>query len=191
MANENFTTYDETDEGTNVTVIASKVSWTQMDRDETSHVSDSKGVGHFSGDFTHLFECLWENQSGYNIFMYWALANQQADYKTIDNASGDLQSFGNENNNFKLYVLENGSPNTDTYLNPAESTLHYITLSRDDDGGANNTGQLVALIRTGSHSGNLEDTLTVDCGVGEQNDFEYIFGLMSFDDAGGDKYADG
>lgn len=183
MAFENFTTYDKTDEGTNITVIASKVSWAGLGRDDSSHVSDSKGVGHFSGDFAHKFECLWENEVEYGISIYWSLANQQGDFKEIRDASGDFLTFHNEDGTFVLNVDENGSSaDQEVYAVPAESTLHFVTITRDDDGGANNTGQLVALIRTGSHSGNLEATLTADCSVGEQNDFEFVFGLMSYDD---------
>lgn len=191
MANEDFTTYDETDEGTNVTVIASKVSWIKITRAETSHVSDSKGGGHFGGDFTHKFECMYENFNGFEIINFWALANVQVDWKTIIDASAKAHVFSLQNEEFMLHVAEAGGRTTDIWANPAVSTTYFITIDRDDDGGANNTGQLVALIRTGSHAGALQDTLTVDCAVGEQNDFEYVFGLMSYDDNEAGAWADG
>jgi hypothetical protein len=193
VAIENFTGYDETDEGDNVTRIASKVSWDDLDRDESSHVSDSKGAGHFSGDFEHKFECLWENHVGYGLVFYWALANVQEDWKTIDNASGDAQGFAFENENLGIYTLENGGVDSDVYETPAESTLHYITVARDDDGGANGTGQITVEIHEGDYhpAGTHKDLLTIDCGAGEQNDFEFVFGLMSFDDGTPNNTVDG
>lgn len=191
MAYEDFTTYDETDEGDNVTVAQNKVSWEDLARDETSHVSSDKGVNHFGGDFEHLFECQYSGANGWEIHSYWAIANVQQNMKEIDDAGGDYQAFTNANEEFKLKVIENGGTSDDTWADPVSGTTYYITLARDDDGGANNTGQLTAEIRITSHSGELKATLTVDCAAGEQNDFRYVFGLMSYDDGEGSAWADG
>lgn len=197
MATEDFTTYDETDEGTNVTVIAAKVSWVGVDRDETSHVSDSKGVNHFSGDFTHKFEFQASNMDNSAQYSHWALANAQADSKTLVDASADFYHFRSRNAagtyQLRLFVVENGSGTNDEWTGGAEGTTYFVTISRDDDGGANNTGQLTAEIHTGDyHPGGVhKDLLTVDCSAGEQNDFEYAFGFMSYDDNTTSRAGDG
>jgi len=193
MAIENFTTYDETDEGTNITVIAAKVSWNNLDRDETSHVSDSKGVNHFSGDFAHKFEMQFSNEVGfYPLVYHWALANAQLDSKSLTDAGADAYLFGvyGDGDILRLRILEDGTPSSQTWGATA-GTTYFITITRDDDGGANNTGQLKAYVRTGSHSGNLEATLTQDCSAGEQNDFEYVFGVMTYDSGDADRTFDG
>lgn len=187
MAYEDFTTYDETDEGDNVTVIASKVSWVSLTRGESSYVSKSKGSNHFSGDFTHQFVCNFSDRFSYALVGAWALANVQNDLKGIVDSSGDGLFFGQESSAlvFKLYTVENGSLNGDISITFTASTDYYVTIVRDDDGGANSTGQITATIRTGSHVGSVFDILTVDCGVGEQNDFEYIYGLQGYDSGSG------
>lgn len=195
MAYEDFTTYDEADEGNNVTVISSKVSWVGLTEKETSHVSDSKGAAHFNGDFEHLFECQFLNTTLNPEFGFWALTNSQNDKTTLITISEDFvvfQQFTNSYFMFQNYI--NGNMNAQDYWDSAsESTTYYITLNYDRDGGANGTGQYIAEIRTGSHLGTLQDTLTVDCPVGGQHDYEYIFGLIGNDvGTGGDaNYADG
>jgi hypothetical protein len=58
------------------------------------------------------------------------------------------------------------------------STKYYLDIIRDDDAGANNTGQYIVYICTGNYKDetgfNLIDTLTRDCSVGEKNDFRYL-----------------
>lgn len=183
MGYEDFTTYDETDEVGNVTVISSKVSWATLSRNHTSHVSRSKGSNHFRRDFEHLFEIQLSNVVSSPVICFWALANVQLDLKALRDAGGDgAQLLHYQSARLELHVLENGSYTRDIWASASANTTYYVTLARDDDGGANSTGQYTAEIRTGSHTGTLKDTLTVDCAAGEQNDFEYIFGLMSYDD---------
>ena len=68
---------------------------------------------------------------------------------------------------FIFYVSENDAPLFDTELfGSAASTTYYITLHRDDDGGANSTGQYTLEIRTGSHTGVLQETLSIDSSAG-------------------------
>ena len=55
MAIEDFTTYTETDEQGDLTVVAAQIDYSIMDKDVTSHVIDDKGVNHF-GDFEHLVD---------------------------------------------------------------------------------------------------------------------------------------
>lgn len=184
MAYENFETipYDETDESTNITLAGTKVSWAQLRRKDTSHVSDSKGANHFSGDFEHKFKVQFSNRVDTPLVCFWALANAQLNFKALIDSSANAAVFHHYGTTLYLRALENGSLNDALTYTGLDSTTYYITLSRDDGGGTNNTGQYVAEIRITSHSGELKDTLTVDCSEGEQNDFEYIFGCMSYDD---------
>lgn len=193
MAYEDFTAYNETDEGTNVTVITNKVSWSDLDRDETSHVSISKGAAHFSGDFEHKFEIQYSDVVSNPQVIWWMLANRQADEKTLrtdDETYVHLHHYRNDY--IRIQIIEGGSiRGNDSFVTPVSGTTYYITLSRDDDGGANSTGRYTVEIRTESHTGTLVDTLIADCSVDEQNDFEYIFALASYDDNTTPHTADG
>lgn len=193
MAIENFTTYDETDEGSNVTIIASKVSWNDLARTHTSHVSDSKGAGHFSGDFEHKFEFQFSDRVNDPIAVPWALANAQLNSKALADAGADAAFFWQYRDGLRVRLLENGAFNDSLVFVGVDGTLYFVTIKRDDDGGVNNTGQLTAEIHTGDYhpAGTHVDLLTVDASAGEQNDFEYIFGLMTYDDNSGGNTIDG
>jgi len=179
MPYEDFLTYDETDQNNNVTVSSSKISWEDMRRSDLTHVSDSKGAAYFDGDFEHKFECQFSDINYAPIVGFWALANVQLAMKPIQDAGEDAAHFYQFEDSLVIQVTENGTPGDSESWQGAESTTYYITLSRNDDGGANSTGQYIAEIRTDSHTGTLQTTLTCDCAAGEQNDFEFIFGLMN------------
>jgi hypothetical protein len=81
--------------------------------------------------------------------------------------------------------LENGSLSIDENNLFEDGVWHYIRIVRDDDGGVNGTGQLKAYIATCDYDDNggaLEDTLVLDCGAGEQNDFRYIYAMATYND---------
>lgn len=193
MATEDFTTYDETDGGGNVTVIAAKVSWNDMDRDETSHVSDSKGAAHFSGDFEHKLEFQYSDLGTTPLVAYWVLANAQKNYRALIVDDEDAHVFRIYNDDVAISVLENGDSTVDESLNLTSGTTYFLTIARDDDGGANSTGQLTADIHTGDYhpDGVHIDLLTVDCSVGEQNDFEFVYGLASYNSGHANQTIDG
>lgn len=180
MAYEDFTDYDQSsDPNTRQTVATNKLSWADMIRNEICYLADDKGVNHFSGDFEHKLEIQYHEDATDPLAAFWILANITDSFTGIENASEDamvLYHFGDVV--LRIGIIENGSTRVDTFAS-SQDTIYYVTIGRDDDGGVNNTGQLVAYIRTGSHAGNLEDTLTLDCAAGEQNDFRYIYALDS------------
>ena len=185
---EDFTTYTEVDEGTNVTVAINKVSWVDLDLDETSYLYKDKTVDYFDGDFTHRFECQVSGRdAGDPIFAHWVIANAVGDLVALDGASEDFISFEYQYfggvNLFSLVIYENGVDTFDDFLSPTDGVTYFIIIARDDDGGANNTGQMTAEIHTGAHhpNGVHVDLLSVDCSAGEQNDFRYIYGVCSAD----------
>jgi hypothetical protein len=198
---EDFTGYTEFDEGNDVTVdSATKVSWVNLQsRAETAYLYKDKGANHFSGDFTHKLE-LYESQFKNSSFLYhWLLGNIVGDAYDIEAASGDAVGVYSESAEFDaitrigVKLFESGGETVDTWTTAGTglSTLYFIEVVRDDDGGSNNTGRVTVYIRTGSHSGALQDTLVVDCSAGEQNDFRYIYALSTWDSGGSGVYATG
>lgn len=189
MAYEDFTTYTEVDPGNDITVDSStKVSWVDLQaRDITAHLYKDKGIDYFSGDFTHKFEVQFSNVANITQMAFWALANSVGDIEDWKSANEDAHMFNiyDDTENLDLYILENGATVYDRWAapGPLASTTYFIEIVRDDDGGANNTGRLTAYIRTGSHTGTLQDTLVVDCSAGEQNDFRYLYAVQTRDTA--------
>lgn len=174
MGYEDFTTYTEVDPNNHITVTASKVTFTDLARNEDAYIYKDYGVDHFNGDFTHKFEIAYTEVTDNGVVGFWNMANAVDDFRGLTLANEDFILMYNLENNFSLAVVENGV-NVDEDISPsATGNVHYVTLDRDDDGGANNTGRYTAYIRTGSHTGPLFDTLIVDSSAGEQNDFRYL-----------------
>lgn len=201
MAYENFDIYTEgADEGNDIVKTDSNtLTFTTFDAiDVTGYWYKDHGVGHFGGDFDHKFECQFSNfvNPPSAVFVYfWGMSNTVGDLHAAKTAGDDGCGFGVYSDTPQLWlrVLEAGSWSEDKWLNPGPqlSTTYYVNAPRDDDGGANSTGQYVAYIRTGSHTGTLRDTLTVDASAGEQNDFRYYFPISSADYNGGADTVDG
>ncbi|KKN32399.1 hypothetical protein LCGC14_0814170 [marine sediment metagenome] len=187
MPGIDFTTFTEVDPGADITVAASKVTFTNvLGRQDTFYVYKDMGAGYFNGDFTHRFEIEFSSVGDGTLIDFWGLANSINDRKGVVDASEDgiyLWVF-DDTESVRLGVIEDGVQTSDEWSQPGPqaNTTYYITVTRDDGGGVNGTGRITAEIRTGSHAGALQDTLTVDCGVGEQNDFRYLYAGGSYDD---------
>lgn len=179
--------WTEVDPGNDITVTASRITATAvLSRQDTFYVNRDIGVNYFDGDFTHKFEIEFSSVGVNGVVTFWMLANSVNDVKGVIDANEDCISLEvwDDTENIRLRIVENGSSREDTWAQPGPlaSTTYYITVVRDDGGGVNNTGRVTAYIRTGSHAGALQDTLTLDSAAGEQNDFRYIYGMVGYDD---------
>lgn len=195
---EDFTTFTEVDEGGNITIdSATKVSWSGLlSRDKTGYVYKDYTANHFDGDFTHQFEIQFSNVGDAQVGIFWMLASSVGDLVDIMTANEDACAFYVYDNaeSLNLRFYEAGSAaDQDSWIahGPQASTTYYVNVTRDDDGGADSTGQLVFYIRTGSHVGVLQDTLTVDASAGEQNDYQYGYVCATYDDSGNANTTDG
>jgi len=191
---EDFTTFTEVDEQPALTVDSThKVSCLNYNGvQNTGYFYKDYGVNHFNGDFVHRFEA------------YISACTEAQSLYTLQNIVGDwLNNYGSPWSQDALSIffqkdylgtyriigelIENGAYAVeDDSVALSLSTLYYITVVRDDDGGANSTGRITVYIRTGSHSGVLVDTLQFDCSAGEQNNYRYINILSSLDVGYGD-----
>jgi hypothetical protein len=187
MALEDFTTYTETDEGADVTVTSTKVDYTNLlTRDDDARVRKDMGAAFFDGDFYHTFESYFANSDVYALAWEWGLAESAKNQEDIVLDSESAISFVYYNHNtqshtFRLRHIESGAQsNQDFYDGPSPSTLYYISMTRDHDGGVNSTGRYRAYICTGDYygeGGSVVDVLNVDASAGEQNDYRYVFAL--------------
>jgi hypothetical protein len=193
-SSQDFTTYTEVDSGTSLTVTSTKITGVPISRAATDYVYKDFTVGYFSGDFTHRFIANISNsQDGWSKYGHWALSNAVEDMKDLEDGSRDGAAFfmrweKNTNRYFcALWVWDDGvgtEDSSDGVFQPIASTDYYITVTRDDDAGTNGTGQYKAYICTTAYctsGGNLQDTLSVDAGAGEQNDYRYLYGTVSYD----------
>lgn len=205
MAIEDFTTWTEGDPESRLTVTADTITIDSLYRDEDgTWVYKDFGAGYFSGDFTFRMKFTTpvdDTQINSSAIIYpLMLANTVDEPDAIDGASGDYQGFTFQrvvnSLQFILTLCENGSL-TQSTISPLDyNTTYYLTLTRDDDGGANSAGQLQLEAYKTNYSGEAgaveEDTVTADCGAGEQNDFRYAVLAVPEGWSGGfNYYADG
>lgn len=182
MANEDFTTYDEiADPDSDLTITSSKITVVDNDEDDGgTYRGDDKDAGHFDGDFTHLVEVYPDDTSeGDSALIYWTVGQGGGGYWS--EKSGDMITCfvykGGANCTFYCDAYNNGSRIGRDSGNLTWDTLYYVTVDRDDDGGGSSVGRMTITIRTGSHTGTIQDTLDVD--LNEQVDYRYIYGYSN------------
>jgi len=197
---ENLYNYIQVDPSSRITVteVIHEIRWTDLDGDVTGYVYCDKGANHFGGDFEHKFEMQFSNCENGCLTAHWLLANDIMDFYAMSNGGKDghfLYEY-DDNERLEFGTLEDGVRQQDEWpaTAPLPSTTYFITITRNDDGGANNTGLLTCLICTGNYSdkgGTLKDTLVQDCAAGKQNDFQYVYAVSSWNTGNADRNADG
>lgn len=191
MAVENFITYTEVDPNSRITVTSTRVTWTDLDRNERGQVYKDKGVDFFNGAFVHTLT-LKITAIGSGVFMgIWHLRNTVADFPGANPTLhlGCSLGFGND---FRLTLqsIDSGGAVSDfTALD--FNTNYYLTITRDEALGS--FGRVSCKIYTDAARTTLLDTITVDVGV--KSDFRYIYVLNSengiFEDSEVSGYTEG
>ena len=189
MAIENFTTYTEVDPNSKITVTSSKVSWDDLSRNEQAYVYKAMGYQFFDKDFTHKFKVQFSDyKNGYTLRVtHWALSENVDDERGWYENSYNAVNLFVYNYDWRIYlrIYDLGSPTSDTWTGAQESTTYYITITRDRDGGTNNSGRYTAYICTNGYygeGGNLEETLQVDSQHTQPIDWHYIFACNTYND---------
>jgi len=195
--------YTEVDTTGRLTVADSSITFDDIQNDEDSWVYKDFGADYFSGDFTVRFqwELTFQNSNGRLVLA--SFLNETGGTRSViddpDDEDDDglylyIRLSGGITRNFRIATIEDGSSSEQTGASEyAEDTTFYVTLTRDDDGGANSTGQVTAYLCTTAYctSGvNLVTSVSIDCSTGEQNDFRYFYAIDSYN-AGEDFSHDG
>lgn len=165
---EDYTDYTETDPDEVYTVISSKITYTEISRDAANaYVYDDKGSGHFDGDFEHLCEIEWTDQSNNGRTYVWGLGNST---NILANTHLGLRDGS--------YLLLTEQGNTSDNTSHGEDTRWYLEIERDESVGT--YGTLYCRIYSDSGRTTLVDTLSVT--LAAKTDFRYIFGAAGDDD---------
>jgi hypothetical protein len=129
----------------------------------------------------------FSNVTGNGFPIYWQLSNVVKDLKAMTTANDDYMVFNFYPTNFFIRIGESGGEITDStsgaYV-PVAATTYFVTMTYDKSGGAGGFGQLKAYIRTGSHSGTLRDTLSLDRTEAHVS-WRYIYAGNTYDDNNG------
>lgn len=196
---EDYRTYTEVDPGNDIAVAENEITLTNVNtRGSTSYVYKDFGAAYFNGDFTHRFKFRVSFMNGIAFPLIWGLGNEIDHYASI---AGDFLSVHLYRNGGNRYIrgriVENGAA-ADVTGNVYEillNTEYFLTIERDDDGGANSTGRLTARLYTTDYylePGAVEvHTFTLDSSAGEQNDFQYLYAFNTYNDGAGAKVVSG
>ena len=166
MSYEDFTEYTKVDPDGELTVEANKIHVSDQSYDVDSRVYKDFGEDYFDGDFVHKFELTVTAGGAYIMSGIWAMANVSTGYKdmmedpviflVVDNplVAGDYSL---------MFVSIPGieAESIDLLFN----TKYYLTIERTG------TTQTV-IIRTGSHDGDIVDTIE---GVNTVSPFRYLY----------------
>lgn len=172
MAYENFTTYTEVDEGSDITVTATKVAWDNLENDETSYVYKDFSVGNF-GNFSHDIELQLTSSSADSKVCGWVLSNHIAEYdEHYDNSWEALMIvMVSPGGNYRFYLRNNGN-SVQNYVSVSANTLYYCTVTR-----ASNT--IYLYVYDDSDRTNLIGSTSIGCTV---ETFRYLYACMSTDE---------
>ena len=174
-ANEDFTTFTETDPDSKLTVTSSRVTSTLANsRTETYSVYKDYGAGHF-GNFSHLltvFASAMNNAGSSPVLGYALISNQTGDIAGAE-ANGDGLSVHMFTGNYNLTMEEQDAFNSDFY--DADTLIvYYLTIGR-----ASTTATV--LIYSDSGRTTLLDTLSIAM---SSTTFRYISTAAGYDSGG-------
>lgn len=183
---ENFSAYTETDPNSRIAVTSTRVTSALVNRDEDAYVYADKGVGYFSGDFTHYltYRMTGGAYSGTSCVACWALANLVDDWNGIDVANGDfLGAFPSTGlsaggDYLRLVECDGGTLHASGVYYITRDTDYYLKVVRDESVGT--YGTLYLYIYSNSARTTLLATLSVTLNTSKK-DFRYIYALQSAD----------
>jgi len=187
MATQNFTTYTEYDEGSDVSITSSRVTGTAVHpANQTAYVYKDMGASHFAGDFEHLFTMNLTNASWVGgLVNCWAVSDTIGDYY-YDRINGYVLGAGLTKATYNYgRLLEGYPPDNSFYDISAEistSTSYYCKVVRDE--GVGTYGTLYLYMYTDAARTSLFDTLSL--ALHSKEDLRYLYALQTNDSGGGD-----
>jgi len=180
MAIEDFTTYTEVDSGGDITVTASKIDVSSMQKQATSYVYKDYGAGYFDTSLEHDVDITIASASAGAWGGYWAVNNTAETMVQMDTnnrgIAGFLYRFTGAPLNYGLYIraFDNANDSDNMQIGLAVPYERYLTIKR--------IGTTVTVdIYTDASRTTKEDTITC---TSSANNYSKIFGCVSNGTAG-------
>ncbi len=173
--------YTEDDDAGSYSVSGNVITITDQEgSDDADYVYKDHGADHF-GDFEHLVEINLVSSDTDMYLYFWALQNAVSDYP----ANPGLYVFMRGRPSSAAYVyLREYQSTYDNWTSAAQNTLYYCTVARSDT-------DITCEIRTGSHGGALQDTLSLTGDAPGTTSYRYLYGVQSAGFLGGSIFASG
>lgn len=172
-AYEDFTTYTEQDDDGCLTVITNKITATAMPNDNSNYVVKDWGVSGVSGDFEFNFEFQIDSATylGRWWFRFYESGTTFVELVFLY-GGGTFYTF------FEGYDVHGAMSTSATEAGSAD-TPYFVTVIRDEDGGAYGNGEWTYYVRETSHDGTIIATDTL-VDVQEQVDYRYFYPVHNY-----------
>jgi len=176
MANEDFTTYTETDDSSTLTVTSSRVTFTSTPFAHTTqahHVTKDHGASHF-GDFEHLLTVLHSATTTSQWGTQWSMDNAGTGHDGFA-GGGDVLMVIPEAD-FSAAIYDSSTTNYDGPAATYENTVLYVKIAR--------TGTTFTMeIYDDSGRTNLLATLSITCSSTAFRYLSVAAGFVGIDDS--------
>jgi len=131
LAYEDYTTYDEVDPDSDITVAASQLTITSIPKVVVAHLTDDKGVNHF-GDFEHLVNIkpiTFDNSSGVIV---WGISDTYFTLSAMRTADEGINVlvFQSTPGVKSINLEDSTNDNTDGFEEWVNDTFYYLTINR-------------------------------------------------------------
>ena len=180
---ENYTTYTEVDPDSDMTVTASRITFTNhvgFGGGGDSRVYDDKGAGFFNGNFTHLMTSRITSAAANSWPALWVVADDLDNWNDFPgNPSDVLMSryyYDGSNINLDIREIDGGSTYNDNWGSGVLNTIYYSKIVRDETIGT--YGTIFHYIYSDAARTTLVTTLSVTLHTSKK-DFRYIYGFCS------------
>jgi len=174
--------YTEADERNSLSLTGTnQINISSMCRAETAYFYRDMNPDYFWSEFEHLHEFYTSSGSqDYAICCNWAVANNVEDfYQWNSNNRETCLTYaytGDSGADMSQVLRDTSNPiQTDSWASAAENTWYWGTIERD-------AGDVQEEIRTTSHSGTLQDTISIALNTAATT-YRYIFGVAGSDSA--------
>ncbi len=178
---EDFSGYTEADPSEDITKTSTRITFTNLPRNQESWVVKDYTAGFFDGDFEHLLTVRITASHSSGQGFIWALANEIGSWSTLTSGTKRRQGI----DFFRGYLLylregvEGGSEYTSGSYNAAINNIYYLKIKRVEAIGTYGTTYNYTYDDSGRT--NLIDTRTLT--LHEKSDFRYVYGLMTLNDS--------
>lgn len=180
MVAENFLLSTEVDPNSRFSQTSPRVTWADLSKEEVAYVYLDKGVGFFDASFIHTFHVniTAADAGSSTMSAIWMVSNDLAEVVTQTDALTLQFTLPGAGPRFFLQELVGDSPSSSAVFDLTLATDYYMTVSRDEETGAN--GTLTCKIFTNAErSGSPDATLSVT--LNANVDFQYVFPIASHD----------
>lgn len=171
MAIEDFTTYEEVDPASDLTIETNKITYDSVRNDELCYVRKDMGVDHF-GDFEHQVDVtVTATPVSGGYFAVWGLSQAATSIHGMSGAAEGLTVFHLRRLDIGwIYIKDYSNANYEVYKSISPYTTYYLTIKR-----VGTVGTLQ--IYSDSARTDLLATLTITTTTLK---YRYVFAVMSY-----------